>query len=153
MELEEVKKIVEEILTKMNVGFDEILIDGNKPSSSCLLIKTKESGPLIGTKGANLSALNHLIKRIVSQKTGNNETKFFVDVNNYQERSSEELMSRIKSFSDKAKAFGLDVSLPPMSSYERMLVHSRLAEDPELETVSEGDGENRHVVIRFKQVV
>jgi len=41
--------------------------------------------------------------------------------------------------------------LPPLSPWERRLVHLALAEDPELETESEGDGFLKRVEVRLKR--
>ena len=39
----------------------------------------------------------------------------------------------------------------PMSAYDRRLVHNYLQENfPELESASEGEGEERHIVVSFK---
>lgn len=46
---------------------------------------------------------------------------------------------------------GQPVSLPPMDSYERYIVHSTLKDVEGVETQSEGEGENRHVEIRPKK--
>jgi len=41
-------------------------------------------------------------------------------------------------------------SLPPMNSAERRMVHLALAENPEVETESEGDNDYRRVVVKPK---
>ncbi|MDZ7372887.1 MAG: hypothetical protein ONB23_02860 [candidate division KSB1 bacterium] len=46
---------------------------------------------------------------------------------------------------------GQPVSLPPMGSYERYLVHTTLKDIEGIETESQGEGENRHVEIRPKR--
>jgi spoIIIJ-associated protein len=40
--------------------------------------------------------------------------------------------------------------LPPLSPWERRLVHLALAEDPDVETESEGDGFLKRVEVRLK---
>jgi predicted RNA-binding protein Jag len=60
-------------------------------------------------------------------------------------------VGKLRAFAEEkameAKESGKSVALPPMSSYERFLVHSALKEWGDIETLSEGEGENRHVVI------
>jgi predicted RNA-binding protein Jag len=51
--------------------------------------------------------------------------------------------------SDRAKSFKIDVELDPMSSYERMIVHSYLEGVPEIKTESIGEGSSRRVVIKY----
>jgi predicted RNA-binding protein Jag len=43
--------------------------------------------------------------------------------------------------------------MPPMSSYERLVVHELFAEDPEIETRSEGEGKTRHIILAYKGAV
>lgn len=46
---------------------------------------------------------------------------------------------------------GKEIALPPMGSYERFIVHNALKEFTGVETVSEGDGHDRHVTIECKR--
>lgn len=146
----EIKQLIEDMLRAMNVSFESVVFEeGNEKDLASFLIKTNDSGALIGTHGAHLSAFNHVIKRIAAKRFGEEGARFFVDVNSYQEKSIEELKTKIKIFADRAKSFGVNVELPPMSAYERMLVHSFLSGDPELKTESEGEGKNRRVIIKY----
>ncbi len=145
-----IKKIIEEILGKMSVRFQEIEVKTNNSDNIQFLIKSEDSGALIGNRGANLLALNHVIRKITQKNTPNEEPlKFFVDVNNYRERAGEDLKNKAKIMSDRARSFKIDIELEPMSSYERMLVHSFLEKEPDIKTESKGEGEGRHVVIKY----
>ncbi len=46
---------------------------------------------------------------------------------------------------------GSDIDLPPMGSYERYIVHSALKDMDGIETVSVGEGSERHVQIMSKK--
>jgi predicted RNA-binding protein Jag len=46
---------------------------------------------------------------------------------------------------------GKDIVLPPMSSYERFIVHNVLKDMESVEAVSVGEGPERHIVIQSKQ--
>ena len=48
---------------------------------------------------------------------------------------------------ERAAATGQRVELEPMTPVERKIVHERLKDDPEVETVSEGTEPNRYVVV------
>lgn len=48
---------------------------------------------------------------------------------------------------NEAVATGSVVALPPMSSYERFIVHETLKDWDSVETTSEGEGTGRHVLI------
>ena len=55
-----------------------------------------------------------------------------------------------KSIASKVKRNKTDVSLEPMNSYERRIIHETLANDSAIETLSCGSGQNRFVVIKYK---
>lgn len=146
-----IKSTIEELLRLMKVSFDSVDILENKYTSSPkFVIKTPDSALLIGTRGANLLAFNHLVKKIASSgKEEDEATKFFIDVNNYQEKLEEELKNKAKIMSDRARSFKVDIELDPMSSYERMIIHSCLQDIPDIKTESKGEGRDRRVVIKY----
>ncbi len=152
MDTEKIKKYIEEVLKLMKISYDGVEITENKHTHSPkFVIKTNESAILIGIKGMNLFAFNHIIKKIASRgkEEEDESAKFFIDVNNYQERLEEELKNKAKVMSERARSFKADIELDPMSSYERMIVHSCLQDIPDIKTESRGEGRDRHVVIKY----
>jgi|SRR3989344_4827481 len=146
-----IKLIIEEMLRLMKIDFDVVeILENQYTSSPRFAIKTNDSALLIGTRGANLMAFNHLVKKIASAgKEEDDSVKFFIDVNNYQEKLEEELKNKAKIMSDRAKSFKVDIELDPMSSYERMIIHSCLQGVPDIKTESKGEGRERRVVIKY----
>jgi len=151
MKNDEIKKIIEEILNKLTIPFENIDII-EQDERFIFMINTNEAGFLIGVNGANLSALNHVIKRIIDKQNHNNGIfGFTVDVNNYQTNRNEEIKNKTRVIRDRVKSFHTNIEMEPMSSYERMIVHSSLTEDDDIETESVGYGNERRVVIKFKK--
>ncbi len=153
LDKDKVKKTIENILNLMKVQFDSIeILEGQEVLSPRFLIKTQDSAVLIGTKGANMFALNHVVKKIISRGREDDEnSRFFIDVNNYQEKAEEELKNKAKIMSERARSFKVDIELEPMSSYERMVIHSFLQDIPDIRTESKGEGRSRRVVIKYKE--
>jgi spoIIIJ-associated protein len=110
---------------------------------------TDEPGILIGYHGQALQALQLLIAMIGFKKNGE-WTRVLVNVGDYREKREESLTNMAKSLAQKVKFSGTSQSLPPMSSAERRIIHLALADDQEVETVSESEGRDRHVVIKPK---
>jgi len=148
MNKEGIKTILQEILNKLTVTVDDISVIENE-SGVVFMIQTNEADLLIGTNGANLIALNHIVKRLVEKKELAENKNFTIDVNNYQKQRNENLVTRVKVIADKVKEFKVDVEMDPMTSYERMIVHSILADDPEILTESSGVGRDRKIVIKY----
>ena len=150
-EINLIKNIIEQFLKKLTVEFDEIYIDKEDKNSVRFAIKSNDSGILIGNDGNNIKALNHMIKQIAwkNNSLGKN-INFFVDVNDYQYKNIKRIRDKALEMAEKAIIFKRDIELEPMSSFERMLVHSALADKPNIETESSGDGIFRKVSIKFK---
>ena len=64
-----------------------------------------------------------------------------------QNRRRQKLRALAKSSAARAKSQRGQVSLSPMSAYERRIIHITLVDDDEVMTHSEGEEPNRHVVI------
>lgn len=145
------KKIIEDTLRFMGISFQTVeKVDSTDSKHERFMIRTEESALLIGSKGENLGALNYIIRRIVSKTLPPEaEVKFFVDVNEYHERALESVKAKAKIMSERARSFRSDVELEPMSSYERMLIHSFLDGAPDIKTESKGEGASRRVVIKY----
>ena len=142
----EMKALVEGILTKMNASYSSVDVrtdDGRVR----VCVESDDSRFLIGGGGQNLQALNHIVKRIAEQKGAS--TPFSVDVNNYQEDALENIKSRALIIAERVRSYKTNITLDPMSSYERMVVHSILAEQPDVATESTGQGRERRVVVKY----
>ena len=102
---------------------------------------------LIGERGANLAALEHILRKIIQKKHGEN-VHFTLDINDYRMRRLEDLKQDVKSAAKEVRTLGRSVPLRPMTSFERRIVHLLLAEYPDITTESSGVEPERKVVIK-----
>lgn len=150
METEFIKKTLNDILTKLNVSFELDIQNDDEINATIFLIKTNESNLLIGYKGVNLSAISHIVRRIVNKKFNTENNKYFIiDVNNYYGKKIEEIKTNAKMLAERAKYFKSSVEMQPLSPYERMIVHAIFTNSKEFATKSTGDGDNRRVIIKY----
>jgi len=152
MDHETIKKIIEDVLKKMTIEFNEVVVSESELHPT-YLVRTDDSGALIGQGGENLRALNLIIKKIVERKLGEEHVKFLLDVNGYHERRIEEIKKQAQLLAERARAFRHDVEMIPMNAYERMIIHTTFAETSDIETQSEGEGKFRRVIIRYVEGV
>lgn len=147
-----VQKLIEEFLKKLSIEDAEVhyIADATHPIFS---VTTGEAKKLIGTQGETLRALNYLIKRIVEKREHIEHVSFLVDINNYQQERNDELRKKAKMLIERVRSFKTSVELEPMNAYERMLVHSMVADDPEIETESDGTGPLKKITIRYRQAL
>jgi len=152
-----IKELIENFLVKLCVDFDGVVfMDKDEFQGGVrFLIKTNESSLLIGSEGVNIQAINHLIKRMVWKKVNSNldsgeRINFFIDINDYQSKNIERIRSQALDTSEKVKLFKRDIEMPLMNSYERMITHSVLVDDPDVFTESVGENGFRRLIIKLK---
>jgi predicted RNA-binding protein Jag len=150
MDTERTRQLIEQFLEKLSIEVESVhyIADATHPIFS---VRTKDAKKLIGSQGESLRALNFLLKRIVEKRENIPHPSFLVDVNNYQQERNEELRNKAKIMIERVRSFRTSVELDPMNAYERMLVHSMVADDPEIETESAGTGPLKRITIRYKQ--
>ncbi len=149
---EEIKKIIEEMVKGMGVSFDSIEETFDEiTNKKIFVIKTKESGLLIGEDGETFNALFLLIKKMVAKKAGTEEiiSTFAIDINDYHSSKILGLKNQAIMLANRAKDMKVDVEMEPMSSYERLVVHGVLTGQANIKTESVGEGLSRRIVIKY----
>ncbi len=145
-ELGVIKATVEEFLAKMTViGFT---LQATSPASDAVDLRIDLAEPqfLIGQDGKTLLDLQRLLKIVLHKKLGK---VFYVklDINEYNTKKTEHVKKMASQAADQVSLTGISKTLPPMSSYERRIVHAELAGRSDVTTESQGEGESRSVVI------
>lgn len=75
------------------------------------------------------------------------EKKVEFDARDFNARRSSNLEQDARSAADRVRGEGREELLPPMSPFERRIVHLALQDDPDVATVSRGDGFYKRVAI------
>ncbi len=104
---------------------------------------------LIGKRGQTLNALQHLAQLIANRVSGQFIT-ILLDAENYRERRKQTLSTLAERLAEKASRTNRPVSLEPMPSNERKVIHSALVHSKNVDTHSEGREPNRYIVIAPK---
>jgi spoIIIJ-associated protein len=74
-----------------------------------------------------------------------------IDVGGYRKGREHKLKEMAKEVADKAKELGKSISLYPMSSYERRIVHEAIAAIDGVTSYSEGEGSERKIIVSLKK--
>lgn len=137
---------LQDILQYFNIG--EITIDEYEGDEGELIldISGEDMAVLIGRHGKTLDALQFIVSMITVRNMGF-RYPVIVDVEGYKNRQRQKLESIARSSASRAASQHRKVNLRPMTPYERRIVHITLRDDPRVETVSEGEGPNRHVIV------
>jgi len=140
-----IKNFITTLLTKADVSFDSVDIEETS-DQVVFQIHTTEGQKLIGNRGDVIRALNHITKRAFESEES---PHFLIDVNGYRSKKIEDLRQTARLLAERARSLKYNIEMTPMSSYERMIVHAALAEEPNIVTESHGEGRDRRVVIRY----
>ncbi len=145
--LEKIKKEIEEFFKKMTFEAEIQSLSKEGPTLT-LSLKTEEPQILIGEKGETLLEIQHLLKLILRRKI-NIEEAFYVDldISDYKKKKIAYLKEMARAFAEEVILTKKEKILPPMSSYERRIIHLELADNPNVTTESIGQEPERKVVI------
>lgn len=146
---EKILKFTCELLEKMNFEVEKAFVEDMDGEENQVLvgITVKNPAGLIGFRGRNLASIQFVLSLIVRSQIGEG-IRVLLDVNNYRGEQKIRLENMVKSLAEKVLETGNPVAMANMSSYERRICHMVLAEMEGIESESEGEGEERHIVIK-----
>ena len=125
-----------DVTVKTFVNADSVYVD----------IEGKDTGTVIGKRGATLDAVQYLTSLVINK--GENEyIRVIVDAEGYREKREATLKKLAVKLAEKAIKTGKSVRLEPMNPYERKVIHTVLQNVPSVTTKSEGEEPFRKVVI------
>jgi spoIIIJ-associated protein len=126
-------------------------VDISEQNEGRLLVEMfgNDLGGLIGFRGETLNAIQLFLEIALFRKTGS-WVPISVDIAGYRKDREDQLKRLVGKSCDRAKFFVKSVELSPMSSYDRMLVHTFVAQVPGVSSESVGEGRFRRVVISPK---
>lgn len=137
-------KFLKEVTKKMGTNV-EIDVSQNGRVIE-LNLNSDKSGLLIGKRGQTLNALQYLTQ-LVANHSSDQYITVILDAENYREKRNETLIQLAERLAFKVAQTKKEVSLEPMPSYERKVIHSALSKNPKVRTFSSGTEPNRHIVI------
>jgi spoIIIJ-associated protein len=109
-------------------------------------LEGSDAGLIIGKRGDTLNALQLLIQSAVTKRFPQ-PIRIVLDASKYRERRRAAIIQLALNAADKARSQKRIVRLRNLTAAERRIVHITLQSDPTVFTMSEGEGENRMVII------
>lgn len=134
------------VLDRMGIAAD---IDVNESDEKIILeIQTSDPEVVIGRKGQVVDALQHLVSKVVyRERSGEKGKPIIVDAGGYRDKHVQRLEALAQRMGEKALASQTIVELSPMSAHDRRIVHMAIASMPGLSSRSEGEGDDRHILV------
>lgn len=164
-----IEVIIKELLASMGFTGASVVKSDIAGQSVFSIKDAGDARELIGMHGDTIHAIDTLVKKIAEKRfdtahrkrfneaqttddTGEGKSEspmFLVDVDDYCGRQIRDLEMKAKMMAERARSLRYDVELSPMSAYERLIVHTALADEPDVRTESQGEGRSRRVVIKY----
>ncbi len=148
----DLNKEIKDFLYKIvkDMGFNCNIETKKRDDQLIYNIITSTSSVLIGKNGRTIEALQILALQMISTKY-NTFYRFTVDVNDYKQKRKQRLEKLAKYTAKDVAKSKQAVSLEPMNSYERRIIHNALTNSTDVITISEGEEPNRYVIIKTKE--
>jgi spoIIIJ-associated protein len=141
------------VLERMGISADIDIKDDQ--DRTVLEIQTSDTELVIGRRGVVIDALQHLVNKAVFKERGDRDRDkekergkpLIVDAGGFRDKQIERLRSLAQKMATQALETKEVVALQPMTPHDRRIVHMAISEIPGLTTRSEGEGEDRHILV------
>jgi spoIIIJ-associated protein len=146
---EKILQITCDFLGQINFEVEKAFVEDVEGEEEQVLVGITVSNPagLIGFRGRNLAAVQLILSLMIRNQVGEN-IRVLLDINNYRNEQKERLTNMVRGLAEKCLTNKKDIALANMSSYERRICHMIISEIKGVMSESEGEGEQRHVVIK-----
>jgi spoIIIJ-associated protein len=138
------KALLEGLLERMSIPSPVVLEETEE--AIILNVEGDGDGLLIGKRGQNLDALQHIVNKAVN-KVANGKKMIIVDTEAYRKRREESLVTLAERLGQKVKKTRKTVTVSNMNAHDRRIIHMTLQGDAALLTKSRGEGEYRKIII------
>jgi spoIIIJ-associated protein len=141
---EAVRELVEQVVEALGLAATvEISDDGETCTGT---VHGEDLGLFIGRHGQTIDAVQHLAQRVTGARTGRGR-RIVIDAEGYRERREVMLRRQAAQAAEDSLRSGRPVALDAMTASERRIVHEYLREHGQVQTYSEGDEPDRHLVV------
>ena len=143
---ERVQELLEKVATAL--GLDAgVRVEENEEGIRGTL-EGDDLGLFIGRHGQTIDAVQHLaFKAATRDHPPSAGLRVVVDAAGYRERREQALQRQADEAAEDAVSSGRPVALDAMSATERKVVHEYLKDREDVETYSEGNEPDRHLVV------
>lgn len=141
------KKYLEKIFQNLEIEVKTEFRNLKEGTHIIYNIQSQENALLIGREGRTLDSFQTLLKVFLHSLTDERLT-VSLDIGGYKENRIRQLEILATKIAKDVARTGIEVRLDPMNSYERRIIHTKLAEWRDVFTESQGDGEHRAIIVK-----
>ncbi len=140
------KKYLEDLLSFFGLNTEVHATNSEDEVIELHIPSSHLNGFLIGQRGETVRAIQFIVMNAL--KNAEQEvTRVNVDVAEYKKQRADRLSEKAEEWVAEVKGSGKELHLRPMNASDRRIVH-KVASEAGLATESEGEGRDRHVVLK-----
>jgi|SRR5581483_1122271 len=139
------EQTVDELFSKLGIS-EKPVVHASEDEVN-IEVETQEGGVIIGYHGEVLESLQLILSMMISKKAGK-YVRAVLEVGDYRKKRMEWLERLAASAKERALAEQGEVVLADLRPWERRVIHLFLESDTQVESVSQGEGRERALVIR-----
>jgi spoIIIJ-associated protein len=139
-----VRELLAEVVDALDLDAEIEVSDDGEVVTGTLV--GEDLGLVIGRHGQTIDALQHLAWRIAVRES-DERRRVVIDAAGYRDRRAAALQAQADQAVADALRFARPVALDAMTASDRKVVHEYLRDRGDVETYSEGDEPDRHLVV------
>jgi len=144
-----IKKFLDELISKLPTK--DITYEIKNDKNDLLVdINGEDTGYLIGYRGNVLNSLQLILNNVANNDL-NERVRVLLNIGGYKQKREKDLKDLAEKIAGTVIRKRKSITLEPMSSYERKIIHSALQDNSKVETHSIGEEPNRKIVVSLKK--
>lgn len=143
------ERFLEDFLSKMPGEKLEYTIEIQEEGLA-IDINGKDAGYLIGYRGEVLNSIQNILTNIVN-KNNKEKVRIMLNIGGYRQKREKDLENLATKIAASVVKSGRNVTLEPMTAYERKIIHTKLQENNKVKTYSVGEEPHRKVVVALNK--
>lgn len=146
---ENIKKFLDDFI--QNLPTKDLTYEIKLDKNDLLIdINGEDTGYLIGYRGNVLNSMQVILNNVANKEL-NERIRVLLNIGGYKEKRENDLKDLADKIAGTVIRKRKSITLEPMTSYERKIIHSRLQENSKVETHSVGEEPNRKIVVSLKK--
>jgi spoIIIJ-associated protein len=147
--MELVRQTLEQLLGLMQLDLNATIL--TRQDELHINVTGRDRAYLITDNGETLLSLQYIVAKMIRQKLPElNQAQVVVDSDGYMYRHEQAVKRMALRAADRVRNQRSRIKLPPLNPYDRRIVHLEIGRDQSLDSLSEGEGFLKKIVVKRK---
>lgn len=141
-----IQSTAEELLSLLGADGTVSVSEDKENEAYNVEVETQDAGILIGHHGETIDALQLVLNQALFSKLDNK--RVVLNIGNWRERRRDTVLGLADNIVARVLETGTPQPIYDLTPAERRIVHMHLSENTDVVTESEGEGRDRHLVVK-----